>query len=67
MIPDEEGSDFLNLEEARKSAETAARAVMADDLLHGRLCLSCRIDVRDETGATVATILFKDVVTVTGL
>lgn len=67
VVSDDEGQDFPNLETARIKAVEAARGVMADEVLHGQLCLGCCIEIRDESGATVATILFRDVLKVTGL
>lgn len=67
ILTDDEGRDFPNLAIARLEAITAARGVMADEVMHGRLCLSCFIEIRDENGTTVGKVLFKDIVTVSGL
>lgn len=67
VIPDEEGSNFSSLDEARTTAVTAARALMADEVMRGNLCVGCCIEMRDERGATVASIRFRDVLTITGL
>lgn len=67
VVPDEEGIERDNLEAVRAEALRSAREVMCAELNEGRLCLSCHIEVRDETGATVLTLPFKDAVTISGL
>ena len=44
---DEEGVELAGLAEAREHAVTGARAVMADEVLSGSLCLGCCVIVRE--------------------
>ncbi len=64
---DDEGSEHTSLPDAHQEALKAARDVMCGELAAGKLCLSCRIEVQDEGGASVMTVPFKEAVTITGL
>lgn len=64
---DDEGVERVGLEEIRDAAYRSAREVMCAELVEGRLCLACHIEVRDETGAVVLTVPFREAVTITGL
>ena len=66
-IEDEEGLELANLDGARLVALKAAREIMCGEVSHGRLCLSCCIAIRDETGQIVMSVPFKDAVTLAGL
>lgn len=66
-IPDDEGRDLAGIEEARSEAFRAARDVMAAEVQAGKLCLGCRIDVRDRHGSLVLTLPFSDASTISGL
>ena len=55
------------MDEVRDEACRAARAVMCAEVSEGRLCLSCRIEVRDKTGAVVLDLPFRDAVEISGL
>lgn len=67
VTEDEEGVSAADVAEARVLAVKAAREVMCAEVANGRLCLSCRIDVTDESGAVVLQVPFKDILTITGL
>lgn len=67
VLDDPDGQDHADLTAAHAAATTAARAVMSDEVSHGRLCLSCHIAVEDEQHHEVARVNFRDVVVVTGL
>ena len=64
---DEEGSEHAGFDEVRAGAIRAAREVMCAELADGRLCLSCRIEVRDGSGAVVMSMPFREAVAITGL
>jgi hypothetical protein len=63
---DEEGRDMPDLESARAAGVREARQMMVGTVAEGRLDLSHRIDIADESGAVLATVAFRDAVTVTG-
>jgi hypothetical protein len=63
---DEEGRECPDLASARENAVREAREIMLDTLLAGRIDLSHRIDIADETGAVVASVAFRDVVAIEG-
>ena len=62
---DHEGLDLANEEEAIDCAIRAARSIMAAEVLQGRLCLHCHIEVQEES-RSVARVSFKDAVEVSG-
>ena len=64
-VIDEEGVELPDLAAAQSWATRAARDVMAEQVVLGRLCLGCAIAVRDEGGATVMAVPFIDAVAVT--
>ena len=66
LYADAEGLDRITMDDVRDEAYRAAREVMCAELADGRLCLSCRIEVRDETGAVVLDLPFREAVTITG-
>lgn len=66
-IPDDEGRGLAGMEEARSEAIKAARDVMSAEVQAGRLCLGCRIDVKDGNGRLVLTVPFSDALTISGL
>jgi len=57
---DEEGHTLSCSEAALAEAILAARAVMADEVKSGRLCLDCRIEIINDVGIPVATVPFTD-------
>jgi len=63
---DEEGGDFPDLAAARANGIKEARAVMLGTVSDGRIDLSHRIDIADESGAVVDTVTFGDAVRVEG-
>ena len=64
-VSDDEGIELPDLEAARRYALTMARFEASEAVkTRGRIVLSHRIDVEDETGAVVATVHFRDAVTV---
>ncbi len=67
ICADEEGFELADIDAARVQAIAAARDIMCDEVSRGRLCLSCRIDVADESGAIVLVVPFKEAVTLSGL
>lgn len=67
VAADDDGIEHVSLDDARDEAVRAAREIMCSELGEGRLCLSCRIEVKDEAGAVVLTVPFKDAVTISGL
>ena len=66
-VEDEEGRELVDIVDARRSAIAEAREVMSHEVREGRLCLSCRIDVRDEVGTLVLTLPFREALAVTGV
>ena len=67
VCTDEEGFELAGLGEARTQAIAAARDVMSEEVLHGRLCLSCHIEIADSAGATLLVVPFRDALTLSGL
>ena len=66
-VPDGEGKELPDLEGAGQEAARQARMLMGQMLKdEARIDLSHRIDIEDEHGAVLATVSFKDVVTVSG-
>ena len=60
VTSDCEGRDLPDIAAARAQAVVEARALMAGDILAGKLCLDCAIRIRDATGAEVAMVTFAD-------
>jgi hypothetical protein len=67
FIPDEEGQELDDAEAARRQAVLEARHVMAAEVQTGKLCLSCRIEVVDETQRPVLAMPFKAALELSGL
>ena len=63
---DEEGVELADSDAARTEAVRGARSLACEQVLSGRLDLSHRVEVEDDTGAHVATIEFRDVIAVAG-
>jgi len=61
-VRDEEGIELPNLACAMQRAATSARDMAAQSVREGHLVLDHRIEVTDETGATVGVVHFRDVV-----
>lgn len=66
VTSDEEGIDLSDIAAVRIRAVKAARDIMCAEIAEGRLCLECRVEVRDALGL-VMTVWFRDAVTVVGL
>jgi uncharacterized heparinase superfamily protein len=65
FVPDEEGRELPDVEAARGEALKAARGIIADEVLQGRIDLNGRIEVLDGEGPPVLTVPFADAVVVT--
>jgi hypothetical protein len=64
-VPDEEGLECTDLESAKACAAAQAQILMGETLKEdGRIALSHRIDIEDAQGNVLATVPFKNVVTV---
>ncbi len=61
---DEEGLELASLEAARNEAIAGARGIMRDDLRNGRLSLGSRIEIEDSSGRVLATVPFREAITV---
>jgi hypothetical protein len=66
FLLDEQGST-LDLSRIPDHALRAAREIIADDALSGRINMGYSIEVRDEAGKAVHTLFFKDAVAISGL
>ena len=64
---DENGVEINGIEAARQAAFGQARAIMSAEVLKGRLCLSCCINVEDESGYLLINVPFRDALTLTGI
>jgi hypothetical protein len=62
VVRDDEGLDLPDVAGARATALAGARALMCDQLKDGRLNLDHRIEVEDEAGKPVLTLLFADAI-----
>lgn len=67
VTEDPEGLVLPDLEVARAKAVEAARDIMSAELLTGKLCLSCHIEVADAARNTLLTVPFSAAVSVSGL
>lgn len=67
VTPDTEGVELPNLAAARVAAVAAAREVMGAEVIEGRLCMSCDIEIYDGAGRRLDRLPFRDMVTITGL
>ncbi len=54
--------DVDGLVEARTVALRIARSIMSEEIAQGRLCLSCWIVVKNDSGHNVLTVQFGDAV-----
>ena len=64
-VPDFEGEEFASLNAANASAVLLARVLVAEMIKESaRLVLHHRIDIEDEQGAVLSSVVFADVVTV---
>ena len=60
LIDDEDGRELLDLGRAREEAIKGIRSIVSDEALQGRIDLSGRITIADETGATALTVKFEE-------
>lgn len=63
---DPEGRVLPDLAAARANAIKEAREMMMETVGEGRLNLSHRIEIADQSGAVAATLVFRDAVRVEG-
>lgn len=64
-VEDSEGVELSSAEAARARATADALEVMCEVLkTQGRVVLHHRIDIEDEQGAVLDTVMFRDVVTI---
>ena len=61
-VDDCEGKDLADAQRAREAAVHFAREMMAEDVKDGRLVLKDSIDVVDEKGEKVLTVLFREAI-----
>ena len=66
LLEDEEGIELPDLAAARRAAVQSARDIMSGEIAAGRLCLGCRIEVRDTQGVTVLELPFREAVEISG-
>ena len=66
-VDDQEGAELPDLDAARARAEGFARDLAAASVIdHGRINLSHRIEIADESGQTLLTVTFGDAVRIEG-
>ena len=63
FLQDDVGVAFEHLDQVRAEAIKGARGIMAEDLQAGRPVDHQQFEVRDEGGARVLTLRFRDVLT----
>lgn len=61
---DDEGVELPDLEAARDAAIVNIRDVMKDELVTGHITLGHRVEIVNERGRILATVFFRDAVTV---
>ncbi len=62
IAEDEDGLDLPDAEAARAEALAGARGILADEVKTGRIDLSWRIDVRDETHEFLFSVPFAEAI-----
>lgn len=63
---DEDGRDCASVDEALAYAVSIARGIMAAEVLIGKLCLSCAIEIRDASRALVQKMPFSFAIDISG-
>lgn len=61
VIPDEEGEVFGDLSAARKEASASIGDLVGEAIRSGGQVSGLRIEIRDETGATLESVLASEV------
>jgi hypothetical protein len=62
-IEDPDGADFADLAAARQEATLSARDLISQDIKEGQpLSLKRRIDIRDENGQVLDSVIFSEAV-----
>jgi hypothetical protein len=59
---DVEGVELSDLHAARAAAVAAAREMLAEMILHGRVLNDQRIEVHDQSGMLLLVVRFEDVI-----
>lgn len=67
VLRDADGMNAENLDAARALALTSARDVMCGEISKGSLCLSCFIEIRNDTNTIIERVMFRDAVAISGL
>jgi hypothetical protein len=66
-VRDDDGNEFPDLDAAVNYAEHQTRFTLAETIKdEGRVNLDHRLDVEDESGRVLATVRFRDVITIEG-
>lgn len=63
-VPDEEGQDLRDLEDARGIAVDSIRDMIAAEARTGKIDLQGRIEIREEAGRVLDTVQFTEAVVV---
>ena len=64
VFQDEDGTECDDVTEASRLALRSARAIVSADALDGSIDLNGRIEIADEQGAVVSTVLYREAVAV---
>lgn len=67
LIADEEGQELPKHVTLSEAAIKEVRSIMSSEVLAGRLCLSCRIEVTDEDQKLMAVVPSVEAVSVLGV
>ena len=67
VIADDDGVEHADVDSMKEAALKAARDVMCGEVMQGRLCLGCCVEVVDARGALVYRLPFRDALAITGL
>ena len=59
VLLDEKGIELADLDAVRTRAVRSARAVMSAEVGEGRLCLNCRVEVKDAEQRPIMTVPFR--------
>ena len=62
LVEDEEGTDLPDLEAARNEAILAAREMMAEMVLEGKVVDGQQFEITSEDGSTVDIVTFKSAI-----